>query len=405
MDFQETLDYLYHKLPVFQKVGVKALNLKLENTINLCRYLGAPQSAFPTIHIAGTNGKGSVAHMLTSILMESGYKVGLYTSPHLKSFTERIKINGTQVPESFVIDFVQSHKKVIETWGLSFFELTVGMCFEYFKAEEVEVAVIETGMGGRLDSTNIITPELSVITNVSKDHEQYLGDTIKKITFEKAGIIKPNIPVVVGEKNDEVESVIEEVAEQKEARVVKAYKYKLPDSLGFESYQIKNGLTALTSARELRDKFQGINDQTIITGLRKYISNTGLKGRWQQLSEKPLVICDTGHNLAGISEVVSRIKNQTYEKLFYVFGTVNDKDISAILELLPKEAKYYFCQAKIDRAMKARDLSKLAKGYGLSGVVIEDVNEAIDQAKEDSSPRDLIMIGGSTFVVAEIRDL
>lgn len=424
MTYAETLTYLYANLPMFQRVGAVAYNKDLTNTLALCEELGNPHKKFKSIHIAGTNGKGSSSHMIASILQSAGYKTGLYTSPHLKEFTERIRINGTEITQEFIVDFVERIKPAIERIRPSFFEITVAMAFDYFNREQVEIAVIETGLGGRLDSTNVITPLLSLITNISWDHKDLLGDTLPKIAAEKAGIIKPNVPVIISEKQGAVSDVFIRKAEACTSRMLFAddsYTVKrLQDGVyevhnGSESkryeldllgvYQAKNIKGVLSVVDELRRQGYTITDEHLAAGLRNTTGLTGLKGRWQRLGEKPLMICDTGHNEAGIKEILSQIAEIKFNKLHWVLGMVKDKDVSTILHLLPKDAAYYFCQASIPRAMPADELKEKAHSAGLQGVVVQDVNKAIARARANSSPNDLIMIGGSTFVVAEIENL
>ncbi len=422
--YQQTLDYLYESLPMFQRIGAAAYKNDLTNTVALCKALGNPERKFKSIHIAGTNGKGSSSHMLAAILQTAGYKTGLYTSPHLKEFTERIKINGADVSHSFIIDFVNKMKPMLEEIKPSFFETTVAMAFDYFAQQKVDVAVIEVGLGGRLDSTNVITPEVSLITNISWDHANLLGDTLQKIATEKAGIIKPGVPVIISERQDEVSIVF----------IEKASNEKSPVSFGSDNFHVKNlgdgdfdillgGKTekyqsqlkgdyqqmnlagVLATINELRKKGFVISQQNIFDGLRNTITLTQLKGRWQKLGDYPLMICDTGHNEAGINEVIKQINKLKFKNLHIVWGMVNDKDPGRVLALLPKNARYYFCQAKIPRAMNAIELKKKSKAYQLEGEVVEDVNQAIDQAKRNCSAGDMIFIGGSTFVVAEIDNL
>jgi dihydrofolate synthase / folylpolyglutamate synthase len=395
----------------------------LTNTIALCEALDNPQNKFNSIHVAGTNGKGSSSHMLAAILQTAGYKTGLYTSPHLKEFTERIKINGQEVEKDFVVDFVERIKPEIEKIKPSFFEITVAMAFDYFAQQKVDVAVIEVGLGGRLDSTNVITPIVSLITNISWDHKDLLGDTLPKIAYEKAGIIKKNVPVVVSERQAEVEEVFIAKSKEMNSKLLFAddqWKVKaLADGkflvdrelsrLEFEldlkgSYQRKNIAGVLAVTETLKQTFEISNDQ-IQKALHSTADLTGLKGRWQKLGEKPLMICDTGHNEGGVREVVRQILSQKFDRLFIVWGSVKDKDISMILELLPKKAYYFFCQAKIPRAMPALELQEKAKQFGLDGMTVEDVNDAIAMAKKLSTSDDFIFIGGSTFVVAEIAEL
>jgi dihydrofolate synthase/folylpolyglutamate synthase len=424
MNYQNAIDYLYERLPMFQRVGASAYKQDLTNTLALCEMVGNPQAKFKTIHVAGTNGKGSSAHMLAAVLQSAGYKTGLYTSPHLKEFTERIKINGAEVTKEFVIDFVNRMKPGLEEVQPSFFEATVVMALDYYALEKVDVAVIEVGLGGRLDSTNVITPEVSLVTNISWDHMDLLGDTLQKIAFEKAGIIKPNIPVVISERQNEVADVfIKKSTETKSPIVfgldeyeitalgdgrfhvlnrenVKEYQLELTGE-----YQAKNLVGVLAVIDELRKKGFTISEQDISNGLLKTAQLTGLKGRWQKLGTQPLIVCDTAHNEAGVKEVLKQISRQKFDRLHIVFGIVKDKEPDKVLSLLPNEANYYFCQAKIPRAMPANELKENAKRFGLTGEVIEDVNEAMARAKKNASPKDMIFIGGSNFVVAEIENL
>lgn len=424
MNYADTLTYLYANLPMFQRVGAAAYNRDLTNTLALCDELGNPQKKFKCIHIAGTNGKGSSSHMVAAILQSAGYKTGLYTSPHLKEFTERIRIDGIEISQEFIVDFVERIKPAIERIHPSFFEITVAMAFDYFEHEQIEVAVIETGLGGRLDSTNVITPILSLITNISWDHKDLLGDTLQKIATEKAGIIKPNVPVIISERQGEVSDIFITKAKECDSPLLFAddsYRVKKLqdgiyevqngseatrcelDLLGF--YQAKNIKGVLAVVDELKRQGYNITNEHLALGLRNTTELTGLKGRWQRLSINPLTICDTGHNEAGIKEILTQISEIKFTKLHWVLGMVKDKDVSTILHLLPKEAAYYFCQASIPRAMPADELKEKAKAAGLNGVIVHDVNKAIAQARANSSRDDLIMIGGSTFVVAEIENL
>lgn len=427
--YEETLRYLYDNLPMFQRIGAAALKNDLSNTIALCEALGNPQSKFKSIHIAGTNGKGSTSHMMASIFQTAGYKTGLYTSPHLKEFTERIRVNGVEVSKTFVIDFVNRMRPMIGEIKPSFFEITVAMAFDYFATCSVDVAVIEVGLGGRLDSTNVITPELSVITNIGWDHKDILGDTLDKIAFEKAGIIKQRVPVVVSERQPQVESVFADKSAASEAPlyfasdiyrvkqefldgsvVLSAFKQeelvvgnlKLPLQ-GF--YQRKNIVGVLQAIDVLRQSGWQISAAQVRDGLLEVITRTGLKGRWQIIGLKPTIVCDTAHNADGIKEVVDQIKAQSFKTLHIVLGVVKDKDISTVLQLLPANANYYFCRARIPRAMDAGVLSEMAARYGLKGKVIPDVREAIRAAEANATEDDFIFIGGSTFVVAEIDNL
>jgi len=428
-EYQATLDYLYLHLPMYQRIGAVAYREDLTNTIALCNALGNPQTKFKSVHVAGTNGKGSSSHMIAAVLQNAGYKTGLYTSPHLKEFTERIKIDGQDVSHEFVVDFVKQIKGIISTVQPSFFETTVAMAFDYFASQKVDVAVIEVGLGGRLDSTNVITPLVSLITNIGYDHMDLLGKTLPEIASQKAGIIKPFIPVVISERQKEVESVfIEKAKEEKSTIFFSTDFYQLKEKprsedrvydvyrggeLVFENlecqlkgfYQNRNIPGVLMTLDKLKEQGFSISDEAIRTGLHQVVSLTGLKGRWQKIGDRPLVICDTGHNADGIRAVVEQLQATPHEKLHVVLGTVNDKDIRGILELFPKEAFYYFCQAKIPRALPAGELAVQAMAVGLQGIVIGDVNEAIRSAKANASAEDLIFIGGSTFVVAEVDNL
>lgn len=403
MNYQQTLDYLFSQLPMFQRVGASAYKADLNNTIELCKLLHHPEKKFKSIHIAGTNGKGSTSHMLASILQEAGYKVGLYTSPHLKDFRERVKINGEMIGEQEVIDFVIKHQSEFEKINLSFFEWTVGLAFDYFSKKQVDIAVIETGLGGRLDSTNVITPLVSVITNIGKDHTQFLGDTLEKIASEKAGIIKENIPIVIGETQQETQQVFIDKALEKSAKIFFADKIIATnyDSDLKGIYQEKNKKTVLAAIQQLMNSGFSIAEENIKNGLLNVVKNTGLLGRWQILSENPLTICDTGHNEAGIKEVLKQISLTKHKHLHCVFGAVNDKEIDSILSMLPKNATYYFCQAKIPRALDVNVLYTKAKDFELKGNPYDSVENAIKQAKANASANDFVFVGGSTFVVAE----
>ena len=410
---------------MFQRVGAAAYKNDLVNTIRLCEALDNPQEKFKSIHVAGTNGKGSTSHMLAAILQSAGYKTGLYTSPHLKEFTERIKIDGADVNQEFVVGFVNRLHKVIEDIQPSFFEMTVGMAFEYFAREKVNVAVIEVGLGGRLDSTNVITPELSIITNISFDHKDLLGDTLEKIAYEKAGIIKHHVPVIISERQPEVEKVFIAKAQASESLLSFAsdhiqLKQKTDGADAYRDgvlwlkdinpglhggYQRMNVPGVLESVLKLREAGFTISDMAVRKGISEVVSLTGLKGRWQKLRDIPLTICDTGHNPAGIREVVDQIRITPHHHLHFVFGAVKEKDLTEVLRLLPKDASYYFCEAKIPRALDAFLLAKEASAFGLSGKVIKDVNDAYGEATRNAKEGDLVFIGGSTFVVAEIEGL
>jgi dihydrofolate synthase/folylpolyglutamate synthase len=429
MNYQETLDYLFNALPMFQRVGASAYKADLTNTIALCIHLGNPQEQFKSIHVAGTNGKGSTSHSLASIFQAAGYKTGLYTSPHLKSFTERIRINGEEINKEDVVQFVATHKGFLDQLQPSFFEMTVGLAFWYFAKEEVDIAIIEVGMGGRLDSTNVISPELCVITNIGFDHTQFLGDTLPQIAGEKAGIIKEAVPVVVSHTQKEIQSVFLQKAASMQANLVFAdqrWEVRRIREAAFRkaSYTVKGGKEIfdlefdlqgdyqrfnlpgiLESVEQLRQQGWKLTKEALQLGLAHVSEYTGLKGRWQILQTQPLTIADTGHNEAGILEVVNQLKNYTYSQLWMVIGMVNDKDVSKVLELLPRDAIYIFCQANLPRAMDAELLASKALEKGLSGQVIPKVTEAIEFARKNAGADDLIFIGGSTFVVAEIEDL
>lgn len=405
MQYKAVLDYLYSRLPMFQRQGVAAYKADLSGTLALCEVLDHPEKEFKSIHIAGTNGKGSVAHMLASILQAAGYKTGLYTSPHLKDFRERIKINGKMISQSVVIDFVETHKAAFEKIQLSFFEWTVGLAFSYFSQEQVDIAIVEVGMGGRLDSTNVVEPELSIITNISKDHTQYLGDTIEKIAIEKAGIIKKNIPVLIGETQAETTTVFLEMVRKQHSLI--CWADQEIKSTGFTTdlkglYQQKNIKTVIQAVKMLKNKGWQINDKQLRNGLNNVVKNTGLQGRWQVLNNKPLTICDTGHNIGGITYVVQALQALNAPNYHIVFGTVNDKAIDEILSRLPQTAHYYFCKASIERALDAQVLKKEAEKYNLKGAVFPSVKDAYESARKNAAPDDVVFIGGSTFVVAEV---
>ena len=404
MTYNDTLDWMFSQLPMYQRQGKSAYKVDLSNTVLLINHLDNPQQHFKTIHVAGTNGKGSSSHMLASILQEAGYKVGLYTSPHLKDFRERIKINGKEVSETFVTSFIERNKTFFEANQLSFFEMTVGMAFEYFSEEKVDIAVIEVGLGGRLDSTNIITPEVSVITNIGLDHTQFLGNTLGAIAFEKGGIIKPNVPVVIGETQEETKPVFIDLATERNADITFA---DAQVSHSYESdlkgdYQVKNIQTVVTAIKILQNKNYNISTNNIKKGLLRVINNTGLLGRWQVLNQEPKVVCDTGHNREGLIYVMKQLSNEVYNHLHIVFGVVNDKDLTSIIDLLPKNATYYFCKPDISRGLDAEELRMFFNEYNLIGESYKSVDEAYKAAKEKANKDDFIFIGGSTFVVAEI---
>lgn len=423
--YQDALKYLYENLPMFQRVGPVAIKKDLTNTLTLCKALGDPHLAFKSIHVAGTNGKGSTCHMLASILQSSGYKTGLYTSPHLKEFTERIKIDGREVSKQYVSDFVTRMKPLMEEVRPSFFEITVAMAFDYFAGETVDVAVVEVGLGGRLDSTNVITPLVSVITNISLDHTDLLGKTLPEIAQEKAGIIKRGVPVVISERQPEVADVFITKAKNEHAPVYFASDtYTVNTKRDGNVEILKDGQPQITNIRfplrglyqqrnipgvlrtvEVLEKHFSVGEDQLRKGLEGVLRNTGLKGRWQRIANNPTVICDTAHNYSGIQQVLAQLATEHYNRLFIIWGMVKDKDVNLILGLLPKDATYYFCQARIPRALDADKLRHEALGSGLQGEVIRDVNAALIAARAQATREDLIFIGGSTYVVAEIDEL
>jgi dihydrofolate synthase/folylpolyglutamate synthase len=438
MNYQETLSYLYTQLPMFTRVGASAFKKDLTNTIALCAKLDNPQHKFKSIHIGGTNGKGSTSHMLAAVLQTAGYKTGLYTSPHLKDFRERIRINGEMIGEQEVVDFVAQHKTDFETIEPSFFEMTVALAFDAFARHQVDIAIVEVGLGGRLDSTNIITPLLSVITNIGWDHMNMLGNTLPLIAGEKAGIIKPGIPIIIGEFQPDVAEVFTNTASNKRAPLAFASeqwelissKQQTENNAGQDSlldirltstsknlpfsnyllqldltgtYQLKNVKTVLSAVIELRNQGWTITDEHITTSLKQVKTLTGLQGRWQTLSTSPLTICDTGHNPDGIQEVLKNIAGIPYQHLHFVLGMVNDKDISKVLSLLPaKNATYYFCKPDLPRGLDAEVLQQQALAFNLFGDVYATVPLALKAAQQQAGPNDLVFAGGSTFVVAEI---
>lgn len=403
MTYKDCLDYLFSQLPMYQRIGQAAYKADLKTTIEFLKTIGNPERKLHTIHIAGTNGKGSVSHMLASILCESGYKTGLYTSPHLTDFRERIKIDGKVISKSEVVRFVKSTKYLVEEIHPSFFEWTVALAFSYFENNNVDVAVIETGMGGRLDSTNVIVPDLSIITNIGKDHVQFLGNSFAEIAGEKAGIIKKDIPVIIGEYIPETKGVFEQRALMMNSSIVFAQdRFFEP----FESdlkgpYQKRNQQTVLNALEILKNKYSLISKKSIATGLKNVISNTGLKGRWQWLGKNPGILVDIAHNYDGVSIVFDEIKKISFKQLHIVWGMVGDKDIKEILQLLPKSARYYFCKPNIPRGLDVNELYLEAGQAGLNGFRFDSVSKAIKEAKSEADKNDLIYIGGSTFVVAE----
>ena len=427
MNYSETLEWMFNKLPMYQRIGGAAYKADLNNTIQLLNLLDNPQNNFKSVHVAGTNGKGSVSHMLASVFQEAGYKTGLYTSPHLRDFRERIRINGEMIPEENVVQFIDTYKVKFEAMELSFFEMTVGMAFDYFSKEKVDIAIVEVGMGGRLDSTNLITPELSVITNIDLDHTKFLGDTRAKIAYEKAGIIKPIIPVVIGETHPETQQVFIDKAQECGSPIYFADQIFDCDKIHIESYseqkydvwknselylealeiplmgnyQQKNLTTVMCAIDVLRNSFN-LTEDVIRDGIGKVIRNTHLMGRWQILCKDPLTIADTGHNVAGIKEVVMQLAEMNYEKLHFVLGMVNDKDIDSVLQLLPHNAEYYFCKADIPRGLDANILAEKAVELGLNGLTYESVSHAYRSAVNNAHFGDVVFIGGSNFTVAEV---
>lgn len=429
MDYQQTIDFLFSQLPVYQRDGKAAYKANLDNTMALDHYFKSPHTKYVTVHIAGTNGKGSVSHLLAAILQKAGYKTGLYTSPHLKDFRERIKINGEMISENEVVDFVEENKDILNQIKPSFFEMTVALAFDFFAKRNIDIAIIETGMGGRLDSTNIIQPLLSIITNIGFDHTAFLGKELKDIAYEKAGIIKENTPIIIGEWNSQTATVFMQQAIKKTSPIVFADRVRRvenfhetddcqsltvyfngePEYLDLEldllgDYQKKNILTVLT-ALDYLSKNITINVESIREGVKNATKITGLRGRWQRIGENPKIICDTGHNVDGIAYVVKQLKKQSFEKLHIVFGMVNDKEIDNVLEQMPQKANYYFTKANIPRAMGELELMRKAKKFGLNGSCYANVGLAIQKAKERATSKDFIFIGGSTFIVAEIPDL
>lgn len=425
--YNEAIEYLYARLPMFTRDGVSAIKKDIDNTVRFCHALGNPHLQFKSIHVAGTNGKGSTSHMLASVLASAGYKTGLYTSPHLVDFRERIRINGEMIPQENVIDFVNRHRSLIEEIQPSFFEVTVAMAFDYFAVEQVDIAVIEVGLGGRLDSTNILLPELCVITNIGMDHTDLLGDTLVEIAGEKAGIIKPQVPVVLSERDETIAYIFEqkalemnapirfastELAVQACERSVKGLTLKIVDNIrhlvnevyvGLAGYyQQKNILGVLTAVDELGKRGWKIRQEQLREGLANVERNTGLQGRWQTLSTSPLLICDTGHNEDGIREVIANIQLTAYNTLHIIIGAMRDKEVSHMLPQFPKEATYYFCNPAMQRALPAAELRDKAGQYGLIGEAYPTVYAALSSAKAAYQDGDLIFVGGSNFVVAEV---
>ena len=412
MNYLETCDWLFNQLPMYQRSGKAAYKADLSNTTLLMNHLSNPQFGFKSVHVAGTNGKGSTSHMIASVLQESGYKVGLYTSPHLTDFRERIKVNGEMISENFVIDFVAENKSFFEESHLSFFEMTVGLAFDYFREQQVDIAVVEVGLGGRLDSTNVLLPEVSVITNIDLDHTQFLGNTLEAIAKEKAGIIKANTPVVIGKYQKETAPVFQEIADDKSARLIPAYSESNEDLVNLDllgEYQKENSQTAKTVLGCLAQgntmsgqAFSKIDPNTIKEGLGRVVVNTGLKGRWQVLAKDPLTICDTAHNYSGLSSVMSQLASLNASVLHLVIGIVNDKNLKSLIPLFPENAKYYFCEADTKRALPVEDLESNFAEHNRRGSSYSSVLEAYAAAKVNAEKNDIIYIGGSTFVVAEV---
>ncbi|HAJ99597.1 MAG TPA: dihydrofolate synthase [Bacteroidales bacterium] len=431
MTYKETLEYLYSQLPMFHRIGPAAYKANLDNTHALSNHLGNPEKQFKTIHIAGTNGKGSVSNMLASILQEHGMKTGLATSPHLRDFRERIRINGKMIPKIEIAKFVTRHKDFFQTIQPSFFEISIALTFDYFARQKVDIAIIETGLGGRLDSTNIITPELSIITNIGMDHVNLLGDTLDKIAGEKAGIIKYKTPVVIGRDQPEIFQVFSNKAQTLQAPLYKAWEMYCPKGISTSIVAGKpmqnvhfneSGSGEYVVATELMGRYQqenlaavlsalkilslngkiSVDPQTIERGLANISKNTGFMGRWQMISKRPRIVCDTAHNVDGVKLVIDQLLNISHKTLRIVFGMVDDKDITNILSLLPVDAQYYFCKPNIPRGLDPAILAKQAAMHGLKGAIFESVSAALKCAKHDASPNDLIYVGGSTFVVAEV---
>ena len=402
MTYQETLDYLFTQLPMYQRQGKAAYKADLSNTISLCEKLGNPERWFKSVHVAGTNGKGSTSHFVASILQEAGYKVGLYTSPHLVDFRERIRVNGNVIPKQKVVDFVADKSELLSDIQPSFFEWTVGLAFHYFEEQEVDIAIIETGLGGRLDSTNVITPLLSIITNIGLDHTQFLGDTLPLVAAEKAGIIKPTVPVVIGETQPEIESIFIDKAKELESSILfadqQAETIALPNLV---TYQKKNTQTAIVSVKELRAYGFEVSNNHIVLGIENMVRNTGLRGRWDVLGNKPFIVADTAHNKEGLTYTMNSLQDLKYDTLRIVFGMVNDKNTTSVLQLLPKNAIYYLCEPSIERAKPINELEELFVKANFYSKTFSGVEDAVTAAISDSHEDDVIYIGGSTFVVAD----
>lgn len=402
MNYKQTVEWLFSQLPMYQNLGKTAYKADIGNITEACSHLNNPHLKFKCIHVAGTNGKGSTSHMIASVLQEAGYKVGLYTSPHLKDFRERIKINGQMISENEVISFVSQNQSFFKKLEASFFEMTVALSFYYFAKKKVDIAIIETGLGGRLDSTNIINPLISVITNISMDHTNLLGNTLEDIAKEKAGIIKHKTPVIIGRLQKKINYIFQDFSNSKEADLILSKKYSFDCDLK-GNYQKENINTAVETLILLKKLNWKISQKNIQNGLKKIIKNTGLQGRWQTLKTKPLVICDTGHNLEGIEEIIKQLQSLKYEKLHFVIGFVKDKNLDNIIRQLPNEkVEYYFCQPNIDRALDVIELKKIGCKNNLKGKAYQNVVGAYRQALNNANVKDLVFIGGSTFVVAEV---
>lgn len=402
MTYKETLDWMFAQLPVYQHKGKVAFNEKLDNILKFSAHLKTPETKFKSIHVAGTNGKGSSSHMLASILQEAGYKVGLYTSPHLKDFRERISINGNTIGKKQVVSFIKKNKNFLQENSLSFFEMTVGMAFVFFAEKKVDIAIVEVGLGGRLDSTNIITPEVSLITNIGMDHLDMLGDTLNKIASEKAGIIKANVPIVISEYQEEIAETFKLLAKSKNSKIIFADQEILKDykSALLGNYQSKNIKGVIAVLKELKN-FK-VNKKHVKRGLKKVVKNTGLLGRWQILNKKPMIVCDTAHNKEGLTYVIQQLEQQKFNQLHIVLGFVKDKDLGVLLPLFPKNAYYYFCRPNIMRGLDVGVLVEKANNHGLLGEAYDSVHEALKAARKRASKNDFIFIGGSNFTVAEV---
>lgn len=428
MTYKQTIEFLYSQLPAYHRIGKAAYKANLENTLKLDEYFGHPHTCYRTIHVAGTNGKGSLSHMIASVLQEAGYRTGLYTSPHLRDFRERIRVNGEMIPRKAVTAFAGKNQGIIRSVNPSFFEMTVALAFEYFAMEKVDVAVIETGLGGRLDSTNIITPLLSVITNIGHDHMDLLGDTLQKVAVEKAGIIKEKVPVVIGESQQDLKDIFVSCARAKGSEIFfadesfrcsldaaitisgeRSYEVEnVPENIRISGviplggdYQVKNLQTLFMAYNVLKDYFK-LSATNLAEGIRKTIINTGLKGRWQILGNNPLIVCDTGHNREGLEYVVRQIRSTRAAGVHIILGFVKDKDLSTILPLFPEDARYYFTRASVPRALDEKTLAETALEYGLRGNCYADVKKALRAARKNAPEEDFIFIGGSTFIVADV---